>query len=87
MAKRINIVLPEETVKALDRIASKGNRSRLIDQAVLYYVQSRAKRHLAERLMRGAEANAERDLAIAREWFPMDEEAWQPGKPVRKRKA
>jgi CopG family transcriptional regulator/antitoxin EndoAI len=83
MTKRINVVLPVETIKVLDRVAPKGNRSRFISAAVLHYVESRAKINLAERLKVGALANAQRDLEIAQEWFSLDEEAWQrtsPGK-------
>ena len=76
MTKRINVVLPVETIKVLDRVAPKGNRSRLISEAVLHYVESRAKGNLAEQLKAGAVANAKRDLEIAQEWFSLDEEAW-----------
>ena len=77
MAKRINVVLPEETIQVLDRVAPKGSRSRLISDAVIYYVNARAKRNLAEKLREGAMANAQRDLDLAQEWFPLEEEAWQ----------
>ena len=50
MSKRINIMLPEETVRVLDRVAPKGNRSRIISDAVLFYVSSRGRSNLAERL-------------------------------------
>jgi CopG family transcriptional regulator/antitoxin EndoAI len=82
MTKRINVVLPVETIKVLDRVAPKGNRSRLISEAVLDYVESRAKGTLAERLKAGAVANAKRDLEITQEWFSLDEEAWQRTKPA-----
>ncbi len=85
MNKRINVVLPVETIKILDRVAPKGNRSRLISEAVLHYVESRAKRNLAERLKAGALANAKRDLEIAQEWFSLDEEVWQRTKPAQRR--
>jgi metal-responsive CopG/Arc/MetJ family transcriptional regulator len=42
MSKRINVILPEETVRVLDRVSSKGDRSRLISAAVLYYVSAQA---------------------------------------------
>lgn len=84
MTKRINVVLPLETVRVLDRVAPKGYRSRLISEAVLDYVESKAKSNLAERLKAGALANAKRDLEIAQEWFSLDEEAWQRTKPGRK---
>jgi CopG family transcriptional regulator/antitoxin EndoAI len=84
MTKRINVALPIETIKVLDRVAPKGNRSRLISEAVLHYVESKAKSNLAERLKAGALANAQRDLEIAQEWFSLDEEAWHHTKPARR---
>jgi CopG family transcriptional regulator/antitoxin EndoAI len=77
MNKRINIVLPEKTVAVLDRLATKGNRSRFINQAVVFYVNKKGKQNLRKQLKAGCLANAERDLEIAAEWFPIDEEAWQ----------
>ena len=40
-------------------------------------VSARGKSHLAEQLKAGALANADRDLAIAEEWLPLEEEAGQ----------
>jgi CopG family transcriptional regulator/antitoxin EndoAI len=85
MNKRINVVLPVEIIKVLERVAPRGNRSRLISEAVLHYVESRAKSNLAERLKAGALANARRDLEIAQEWFSLDEEGWQRAKPAPRR--
>ena len=77
MSVRINVILPDETVRVLDRVAPKGNRSRVISEAVLHYVSSRGRSNLAEQLKAGALANAKRDMAIAEEWFPLEEEEWQ----------
>jgi CopG family transcriptional regulator/antitoxin EndoAI len=77
MSKRINIMLPDQTVKVLDKVAVKGDRSRFISQAVLHYVQTQSKANLRERLKQGALANAKLDLEIAEEWFPVEQEAWQ----------
>ena len=81
MTKRINIVLPVEIIKALDRAAPKGNRSRLISAAVLQFVECNAKNNLAKRLKEGALAHAQRDLEITQEWFSLDEEVWQRTRP------
>ena len=51
MSQRINIMLPDETLPALDR------------------------RSLRERLEAGYLANADENLRIAAEWFPLEEEA------------
>ncbi len=77
MGKRVNIMLPDTTVAVLDRVAPRGKRSSLISEAVLHYVKTRGKQNLRERLKQGYLANAERDLEIAQEWFPLEEEARQ----------
>jgi CopG family transcriptional regulator/antitoxin EndoAI len=75
MSKRINIVLPDETVALLDRVAAKGARSRFISRAVMHLIDTEGKSNLRERLKAEALVNAGRDLAIAAEWFPLEEEA------------
>ncbi|MBZ5727350.1 MAG: ribbon-helix-helix domain-containing protein [Acidobacteriia bacterium] len=85
MSKRINIVLPDRTLAVLDRVASKGNRSRFISRAVLHFIESQGKETLRERLKREGVANAGRDLEIAADWFPLEEEASEttPAAPVK----
>ena len=75
MSKRLNIILPEKTVSVLDRVTTPGNRSRFIDRAVLHYIQTYGKQSIRERLKAGYRASAEEDLAMAAEWFPLEEEA------------
>jgi CopG family transcriptional regulator / antitoxin EndoAI len=77
MSKRINIVLPDKTISVLDRVTPKGTRSRFIERAVLHYIETRGKQTLREQLATGYRANADRDLALAVEWFPLEEEAWE----------
>jgi CopG family transcriptional regulator/antitoxin EndoAI len=75
MSKRINITLPDKTLAVLDRVAPKGDRSRFISRAVLHFIESQGKETLRERLKREALANAGRDLEMAAQWFPLEEEA------------
>lgn len=77
MHKRINITLPEETVRLIDRVATKGDRSRLIARAVTHFVQATSRAQLRKKLREGSMRRAERDLELAREWFPLDEEVWR----------
>lgn len=77
MSKRINVVLADETLAVLDRVAPRGSRSRLIDDAVRQYVESRGRKNLRRRLKEGYLANARLNLELAQEWFPLEEEAWQ----------
>lgn len=73
MTQRINVMLPTQTVKVLDRLAPRGDRSRLIDTAIRYYVTSQAKSNLAKRVQEGARANAQRDLELAEDWFTLED--------------
>lgn len=74
---RINITLPKQTVRAIDRIVGKGRRSRLIDRAVRRYLRGEARANIRKQLAESYEANAAFDLKLAEDWFPLDEEAWQ----------
>lgn len=86
MNKRINVILPTATVAVLDKVATKGNRSALIDRAINHYVKTQSQHNLRERLKQEALVNAERDLRMAVEWFPLEEEAWQVTKGRKKKK-
>ena len=72
MHQRINVTLPKETVKLMDRVSKKGDRSRLINEAVKHFIESVGLNNLRKRLKEGAASRAERDLEIAEEWFPTD---------------
>src|ERR1022692_2657580 len=74
------------TVSVLDRVAAKGNRSALIDRAIRHYVETQGRQNLRERLKQEALANAERDLQMAAEWFPLEEEAWQVAQSRKRKK-
>jgi CopG family transcriptional regulator/antitoxin EndoAI len=80
MHRRINVTLPERTVNLVDRLASKGDRSRFIAEAIVHYVESTGRAQLRKRLKEGALRRADRDRRIATEWFLLDEEAWPPAR-------
>jgi len=76
MHRRLNITLPEETVRLIDRIAKSGDRSRLIDQAVREFLRGKQRTSLRKQLEEGARRRASRDLALSEEWTSLEEEAW-----------
>ena len=77
MVRRINISLPEETIRLLDRVAPKGGRSHVIAEAVTQYVTDKGRARLRKLLKERAVARAALDLEIAETWYPVDEEAWE----------
>ena len=74
--KRVDITLPKDTVRLIDRVAKKGDRSRLIDEAVRHYLEVVGMDNLRNKLKAGAMMRAERDLMLTGEWFLLDEETW-----------
>jgi metal-responsive CopG/Arc/MetJ family transcriptional regulator len=83
---RLNITLPRATVGLLDRLTSKGNRSRFIDEAIRERIASVGRARLRRELERGYVARAARDRRMVDEWFPIDEELYEPAvRPARTR--
>jgi hypothetical protein len=77
MAKRINVILPEATLRTIDRLTRPGQRSRFIERAVRHYVTTASPEALQERLKLAAIRDQGLDLEIASDWFAVDREQWQ----------
>lgn len=69
----MNVSLPEKTLRLLDRVAEKGDRSDFIDRAVHFYVKEVGRDRLKKQLRQGACARSVRDVALAEEWFFIEE--------------
>ena len=74
MNRRLNITLPEQTIRMLDRAAPKGERSRLIDEAVRRFIHEQGGSNLRKQVELGATARSERDRQIAEEWFALPDQ-------------
>jgi len=74
MHRRLNITLPDETVRLMDRVAKKGRRSRLISDAVRRYVKELGRAKLRRRLKEGAKRRAVRDRELAQDWFALEDQ-------------
>lgn len=72
--RRINITLPEHALQLVDRVAPRGDRSRFIAEAIRHYVTTKRRGELRKRLREGALRRAERDRALAADWFALEEE-------------
>ncbi len=65
MNRRLNITLPEKTVRMLDRAVPRGQRSKLIDEAVKRFVKEQGRANPRRQLALGATARSERDRQMA----------------------
>jgi len=77
MVRRINVILPEATVRTIDRLSRPGQRSRFIERAVQHYVTTASPEALQERLKQAALRDHDLDLEIASDWFAVDQAQWQ----------
>jgi CopG family transcriptional regulator / antitoxin EndoAI len=77
MHQRVNITLPEETLRLIDRVTNKRERSRFINEAVKCYIEEMGRTNIRKQLKEGALRRGQLALEIAQEWFPLDEEAWR----------
>src|SRR4051812_28289645 len=77
MTKRINVILPETTIRAIDRMAKPGQRSQFINRAVEHYVATQSVEAVRKRLEFTAVRDRDLDREIAQDWFAVDQEAWR----------
>jgi hypothetical protein len=77
MNRRINILLPEATIRTIDSMARPGQRSRFIDTAVRHFVTHNSTEALRSRLEQTALRDRDLDLEIASDWSVVDRETWQ----------
>jgi hypothetical protein len=75
--ERLNITLPRETVGLLDRVTTKGARSRFINDAIRERVASVGKGKLRRQLEEGYASRFARDLKMVEEWVAVDEQTWE----------
>ncbi len=68
--------MPSTATLLFERLCQR-ERSRLINEAVQYYIEQKTLADLRKQLKEGAIRRAERDLKLAEESFYLEEEAWQ----------
>ena len=73
---RLNITLPKELVRTLDRITSPGNRSRFIAEALEMRIEQQRKKKLDRLLDESYKAAREESVVLAKEFEDADLEGW-----------
>lgn len=67
MSQNINIHLPDDILVEIDRLATQGDRSLFISEAIQFYISEANKRALRDLIKESAIVRADRDLALAQE--------------------
>lgn len=81
--KRVNVSLPQDTLRLIERVARPGDRSRFLADAVRFYVKEAGRTRMHALLREGAIKRSDRDLGLVEEWFPLEHEIWQKNKKRR----
>ena len=77
--KRVNITLSPETIRLVQKVAKQGERSRLVDEAIRFYVGKMGRAKVRRQIREGALHRAERDLKITQDWSCLHD-IWARGK-------
>jgi hypothetical protein len=77
MGKRINIVLPELTIRTIDRMVKPGQRSLFINHAVQYFVAHRSPEALRSQLEMAVLRDQDLDREVSADWLAVDQQTWQ----------
>lgn len=77
MTKRINVIMPTDTVRTIDRMVRPGQRSEFITRAVEHYVATQGAEAIQKLLEVTAVRDRDLDQQVAVDWFEVDLQAWQ----------
>jgi len=73
---RLNITIPEELARELDKLVGQRNKSRFISDALRQRIKEIQQRELDKKLEEGYKARKEESLSIAEGFEAADLEGW-----------
>ena len=78
---RVNMTLPEDVIKLLNKKAKPGEKSAYIAEAIRHFAKKESQEELIHRMIEGYSATAEEDLNLYKdlegtESDGIDDEAW-----------
>jgi CopG family transcriptional regulator / antitoxin EndoAI len=77
MNKRINVMMPAETIRSVDRLSKPGERSKFITNAVEHFVATQSAEAIHKLLEMTAVRDRDLDRQVAEDWLAVDQQAWQ----------
>ena len=75
--EKVTLTLPQDLMDTVRVLAPPRGRSKYVAKALRYFIEEEEKRVLREELIAGYQATAEESAAIAAEWMPLGQEAWE----------
>ena len=76
ITEKVTLTLPKDLMENIREIVPPGGYSKFVTEAVEYFIETKRRKELRERLINGYQVNASRDSAISAEWEAVDDETW-----------
>ena len=80
--EKVTLTLPQDLMDTVRELAPPRGQSKYVAKALRYFIEEEEKRILREELIAGYKATAEESAAIAADWMPLGQEAWERYAPV-----
>jgi len=76
VTEKVTLTLPRSLMDTMREMAPQRGISRFVGEALEYFIATRRRQALRERLKAGYLADAALDREMAEEWRPLEEETW-----------
>ena len=76
VTEKVTLTLPKDLMENIRELVPTGGYSKFVAEAVEYFIETKRRQELRERLIHGYQVNAIQDAAINAEWEAADDEAW-----------
>ena len=76
VTEKVTLTLPKDLMENIRELVPTGGYSKFVAEAVEYFIETKRRRELRERLINGYQVNAIQDAAINADWEAVDDEAW-----------
>lgn len=74
--EKVTLILPGELMTQVRQLAPARGQSEFIAEAITYYLASKQRKALRERLVAGYQAHAVEDADLTELWAATDDESW-----------
>ena len=76
VTEKVTLTLPRDLMDTVREMAPQRGISHFVSEALEYFISTRRRQALRERLKAGYLADAALDREMAEEWRPLEEETW-----------
>lgn len=79
--EKVTLTMPRDLMQEIRERAPRRGQSKYVAKAVKYFIEAQEGQALREELIAGYKAVAEESAALAEEWLPLGQEAWDLNLP------